>query len=567
MRGQKYQVTEHFRPSGQGMAVTRGQVLVLMEKSPGWWLMRHGEDQGWVPSDVLRKEGAHLSAIPAGSSTEEDPGASNVNDENAKHSLLRKASSSDKSPAEDVEDIEPKMNEEIPIYANIKNQSGVFDNNDVCTSIPSDDNLDFPVPVDTSSEMPQTESVSCGTKVEEPEELPPSTTSVSVSTTRPSLSKLSMTSRSTSIDHDMVASPTKPVVAAKPSLAVMTSRSTSYDQDIAEEEDEPEPVLPKIKDKEVFGTVTVRRGLVAQRSQSFNKGSSGKERKNSAEMCFVNSGSLERQSSNEAPTYENVKLNNETPEPASQEKAKPKSPVSVKPKPRLFRRKDEDTVQLETSQGEQQQQSQKHSTPTSTSAVEAENKLASHRGAVSLDVTIGENPSPQQGATYNLNSNIAFLPLEELEGKPVYMARTNFTGGEDNEVDLEFGELVVVLEKAGRGWWKVQSKSGVGWVPSHFLRNTAEVFSSNKETQEEEPANTALTEKQKLQRVPRELPDYSTAKPKPRERVKPAPVARKVNQQLSKGKENKQNVMSVRIVEDNHKPVDEILKMFHENGS
>ena len=63
-----------------------------------------------------------------------------------------------------------------------------------------------------------------------------------------------------------------------------------------------------------------------------------------------------------------------------------------------------------------------------------------------------------------------FNRKESTKGRPQYESRSAFKGGDSGETDLTEGEIVSVLEKTGTGWWLVQSATGVGWVPSHFLK-------------------------------------------------------------------------------------------------
>lgn len=63
-----------------------------------------------------------------------------------------------------------------------------------------------------------------------------------------------------------------------------------------------------------------------------------------------------------------------------------------------------------------------------------------------------------------------FQKKQSKKERPKFEARSMFKAGDSGETDLVEGEVVVTLEKTGTGWWLVQSRSGVGWVPSHFLK-------------------------------------------------------------------------------------------------
>ena len=69
---------------------------------------------------------------------------------------------------------------------------------------------------------------------------------------------------------------------------------------------------------------------------------------------------------------------------------------------------------------------------------------------------------------------------ETETGKPVYIARSFYQAAEPTETCLEDGESVVVQEKNGTGWWCVSSKSGEGWVPSHYLMNPMKTTNQKK---------------------------------------------------------------------------------------
>lgn len=57
-----------------------------------------------------------------------------------------------------------------------------------------------------------------------------------------------------------------------------------------------------------------------------------------------------------------------------------------------------------------------------------------------------------------------------LKENMLYVARQAFAAAETTETDMDDGELVIVLNKTGTGWWYIEASCGKGYVPSNFLR-------------------------------------------------------------------------------------------------
>ena len=51
-----------------------------------------------------------------------------------------------------------------------------------------------------------------------------------------------------------------------------------------------------------------------------------------------------------------------------------------------------------------------------------------------------------------------------------FLAKYNFTGGTEIELELRKGELVSVLEKTESGWWQGVSGGRVGWFPASYVK-------------------------------------------------------------------------------------------------
>lgn len=132
-------------------------------------------------------------------------------------------------------------------------------------------------------------------------------------------------------------------------------------------------------------------------------------------------------------------------------------------------------------------------------------------------------------------------------GRPIYMSRSAFTGGEENETNLKQGELVIVLDKLGNGFWHVHSHAGVGWVPSHFLRNPTELFDS---AENKSQSNSVSENKNNPKKAPLFLPGPHTNRP-PRKR------------EVVKADTGFKNTPSVQPKNgDDNKSVSELRKMF-----
>ena len=63
-----------------------------------------------------------------------------------------------------------------------------------------------------------------------------------------------------------------------------------------------------------------------------------------------------------------------------------------------------------------------------------------------------------------LNANSEF-PMTEK-----YMAKYEFAGSTDIELQFKKGSIVMVIEKADNGWWKGICEGLVGWFPETYVR-------------------------------------------------------------------------------------------------
>ena len=63
-----------------------------------------------------------------------------------------------------------------------------------------------------------------------------------------------------------------------------------------------------------------------------------------------------------------------------------------------------------------------------------------------------------------LNVNAEFLISEK------YIAKYEFGGSTDIELQFKKGSVVTVIEKAENGWWKGICEGQVGWFPESYVR-------------------------------------------------------------------------------------------------
>ena len=63
-----------------------------------------------------------------------------------------------------------------------------------------------------------------------------------------------------------------------------------------------------------------------------------------------------------------------------------------------------------------------------------------------------------------LNVSAEFLISEQ------YIAKYEFGGSTDIELQFKKGGTVTVIEKADNGWWKGISEGQVGWFPESYVR-------------------------------------------------------------------------------------------------
>lgn len=68
-----------------------------------------------------------------------------------------------------------------------------------------------------------------------------------------------------------------------------------------------------------------------------------------------------------------------------------------------------------------------------------------------------------------LNVGAEFLISEK------YIAKYEFGGSTDIELQFKKGSVVTVIEKAENGWWKGICKGQVGWFPESYVRPAPKV--------------------------------------------------------------------------------------------
>lgn len=64
-----------------------------------------------------------------------------------------------------------------------------------------------------------------------------------------------------------------------------------------------------------------------------------------------------------------------------------------------------------------------------------------------------------------------FKPKLKNQGKEKYYVIFTFSKTKEDEIDLQKGQKVNVLEKATDGWWKGECNGHIGWFPSNFVTN------------------------------------------------------------------------------------------------
>ena len=64
-----------------------------------------------------------------------------------------------------------------------------------------------------------------------------------------------------------------------------------------------------------------------------------------------------------------------------------------------------------------------------------------------------------------MNANTEF-PMSEK-----YVAKYEFGGSTDIELQFKKGSVVTVIEKADNGWWKGICEGLVGWFPETYVRH------------------------------------------------------------------------------------------------
>ena len=51
-----------------------------------------------------------------------------------------------------------------------------------------------------------------------------------------------------------------------------------------------------------------------------------------------------------------------------------------------------------------------------------------------------------------------------------YIAKYDFSGSTDIELELTKGAMVTIVEKSDGGWWKGMCEGRVGWFPETYVR-------------------------------------------------------------------------------------------------
>ena len=55
-----YYANETFKSTEGKLTFSKGQVLEVIEKSPnGWWFVKVGKEEGWVPSNIVQRHRGH----------------------------------------------------------------------------------------------------------------------------------------------------------------------------------------------------------------------------------------------------------------------------------------------------------------------------------------------------------------------------------------------------------------------------------------------------------------------------------------------------------------------------
>lgn len=78
-----------------------------------------------------------------------------------------------------------------------------------------------------------------------------------------------------------------------------------------------------------------------------------------------------------------------------------------------------------------------------------------------------------------------------------YIAKYEFGGSTDIELQFKKGNVVTVIEKADNGWWKGICEGQVGWFPESYVRPAPKV--ETKTESNHTPITTATTEQQQQQ--------------------------------------------------------------------
>ena len=94
-----------------------------------------------------------------------------------------------------------------------------------------------------------------------------------------------------------------------------------------------------------------------------------------------------------------------------------------------------------------------------------------------------------------LNVSTEFMMSEK------YIARYEFGGSSDIELQFKKGSIVTVIEKADNGWWKGVCEGQVGWFPESYVRPAPKM--ETKVESNHAPITAATTEQQQQVEHPR----------------------------------------------------------------
>ena len=90
-----------------------------------------------------------------------------------------------------------------------------------------------------------------------------------------------------------------------------------------------------------------------------------------------------------------------------------------------------------------------------------------------------------------LNVGAEFLISEK------YIAKYEFGGSTDIELQFKKGSIVTVIEKAENGWWKGICEGQVGWFPESYVRPAPKV--ETKAESNHAPNATTVQEQQQVE--------------------------------------------------------------------